>query len=164
MRSTAGSQLRRMDHALLEVKKAIHSMDPQLEFAIIFYDDQVVPMPGKQAVKPTDANKRQMFAWADKQGDLVIPPASPIVSVTGAPNMIEGIRFAVQTVKANSIFLLTAGDLASDPVRLKALGLALPSGETIQVINFGGVTAESFLRQVAQLSGGQYQFIPDITP
>ncbi|MFM7480606.1 MAG: hypothetical protein ACKO4V_05690 [Planctomycetota bacterium] len=164
MKSTAGPQLRRMDHALLEVKKAIHSMDPQLEFAIIFYDDQIDPMPGKQTVKPTDANKRQMFAWADRQGDAPLATPTSIASVIGPPNLIDAIRFTVTTIKPSTIFVLTAGDLPVDTWHLKALGQALPNGESIQVINFGGLKAESYLRQIAQVSGGQYQFVADIVP
>jgi len=165
MKSTAGPQLRRMDHALLEVKKAIHSMDPELEFVIIFYDAQVEPMPGKQAVKPTDANKKQMFAWADRQGDAAVTTAPNVAATPGAPNLIDAIRYTVQTIKPSTIFVLTAGDLPNNTYHLKALGQALAAnGETIQVINFGGLAAESYLRQIAQVSGGQYQFVPDIVP
>jgi len=165
MKSTAGPQLRRMDHALLEVKKAIHLMDQKLEFAIIFYDAQVEPMPGKQAVKPTDVNKKQMFAWADRQGDAAVTTAPTILATAGAPNLIDAIRYTVQTINPSTIFVLTAGDLPNNTYHLKALGQALAAnGETIQVINFGGLAAEGYLRQIAQVSGGQYQFVPDIVP
>jgi hypothetical protein len=157
MKSTSGPQLRRMDHALLEVKKAIHAMDRELEFVIIFYDAQIESMPGNQAVKATDASIRQMFAWVDRQGDAPLTP--------GAPNLIDALRHTIKTIKPSTIFLLTAGDLQQD---LRGLGVSLSSmgagGEPIQVINFGALAAETYLRQISQLSGGQYQFVPDITP
>jgi len=162
MKSTTGLQLRRMDHALLEVKQAIHSMDPQLEFVIIFYDAKVELMPGKQAVKPTDANKKQMFAWADRQGDA--PVATSSTGKPEPPNLIDALRFTSTAIKPSTIFVLTAGDIRIDNYSIKVVGQALKNGESIQVINFGGLQAEGYLRQVAQLSGGQYQLVPDIVP
>jgi len=146
-----------MDHALLEVKKAIHHMDPSLEFAIVFFDAKVESPPGKQAVKANDANKRQMFAWADRQGDAAL--------VAGPPILFDALRYSLQTFKPNTIFLLTAGDVPNMTYNLRALGQMLgTNGETIHVINFGGLLSESYLRQFAMVSGGQYQFVPDIVP
>jgi hypothetical protein len=154
MKSAAGPHARRMDRALVEVKKYIHEMDPDLQFAIIFYDSQVQSMPGQKAVKATDINKGQVFLWADQQGDVPV--------TMGSPDLLVALQYTRTTIKPKVTFVLTAGDFP----HLSHCGpLGNPigaSGEPINVINFGAPSAEVFLRQIAQASGGTYQFTPDI--
>jgi hypothetical protein len=149
----------RFEFAVAELVKSVEALTPRQSFYVIFVSDQpypmFYPMPERDLLPATAANKKRLAAWLPKA----------ILASGKNRELIKAMDLAA-SLRPHAVFLLWDGDMKySDKVRMDVMNhLTRPNQWNFAVHTLGlGITsldAEYNLTAIAQAHGGTYRRIP----
>ena len=144
MKRRAGSESR-LDKAKIELKRTLKTLSPEMEFFIFFYDHVELPMPGGKLLKATPENISEAIKWVNTVES--VGSTNPMSALYGAFNL-----------KAEAIWLLTDGAFHPNvPDLIRAANVTLKA--QINTVGFIDRKGERALKQIADDSGGSYNFV-----
>jgi len=144
MKSRAGRESR-LDKAKIELKRTLKTLSPEMEFFIFFYDTVELPMPGGKLLKATPENISEAIKWVN------------LVECDGGTRPMSALYSALN-LKAEAIWLLTDGAFhESVPNKIRAANARLKA--QINTVGFMDRSGEQALKQIADDSGGSYNFV-----
>ena len=129
----------------LEIVNSVQSMDPQMEFFIVFFNDQAHPMPAKQMQPALPRHRHRYLNWLTQ------------VRAVGNTDPRQALGMAVR-MQPDVIYFLTDGSfdkaVQADLLKLRVANTA------IHTFAFGERDGERTLKLVAKNNKGRYHFIP----
>lgn len=135
----------RFNRLKIEMAKSITKMEASSEYFIIFFNDEVHPMP-MQTMQGAQAKSRaKVFEW------LATVPAVGKTDPRPALKLAMGMRPDV-------VYFLTDGEF--HPSIVRDLDKVTQRGVAIHTFALGNADAETTLKAIAERNGGQYTFIP----
>tara|TARA_Y100001934_G_scaffold166690_1_gene198210 strand:- start:178 stop:1161 length:984 start_codon:yes stop_codon:yes gene_type:complete len=144
MKSRAGRESR-LDKAKIELKRTLKTLSPEMEFFIFFYDTVELPMPGGKLLKATPENISEAIKWVN------------LVECDGGTRPMSAL-YSAFNLKAEAIWLLTDGAFhESVPNKIRAANARLKA--QINTVGFMDRSGEQALKQIADDSGGSYNFV-----
>ena len=129
----------------VELVHSLQSMQPEMQFFIVFFNDRAIPMPAR-ALQPADPEVTLRYLqWAAQ------------VPADGETDPREALLLALQ-LRPDVIYFLTDGDFEYRVVReVTQANLGRTSIHTFCLADPEG---EEFLRLIAQQNNGEYHYIP----
>ncbi|MDA1015447.1 MAG: VWA domain-containing protein [Planctomycetota bacterium] len=140
--SEAKTRFRRLK---LEITKSIRSMAPQMEFYIIFFNDQAHPMPAKHMQPALPRTQLRYLNWLTQ------------VRAVGDTDPRQAMGMAVR-MQPDVIYFLTDGSFDKS-VQADLLKLRV-ANTTIHTFAFGERDGERTMKLIARNNNGRYHFIP----
>jgi hypothetical protein len=135
----------RLVRAKQELRRSILDLREPQRFAVIFYNDRILPQPG-DLPRPADGpSKDQLRRWLR----LIEPDGE--TDPRGAMGLALSLR-------PDAVFLLTDGEYASGTA--EAIARKNPRKVPIHCIDLAGGGANPILQQIARDSGGRYASRP----
>jgi len=129
-----------------ELIRSVQSLTANMEFFIIFYDNQFRRMPGGEMVRATAQNKRRFLYWAKH--------------IQGGGGTIPGPAMAYAlSLKPDAVWLLSDGLFKGQdvPGQIRQMN---PGGRVqIHTIAFYDNSGEAQLRQIAAENRGRFRFV-----
>ncbi|MDA1015141.1 MAG: VWA domain-containing protein [Planctomycetota bacterium] len=110
--SEAKSRFKRMK---IELVNSVATMNPEMQFFIVFFNDTAIPMPASGLAQATDASKQNYLTWASK------------VKAIGNTEPVSAIQLAMN-LNPDVIYFLTDG---SFEYRIEQELLKLPAKHTV---------------------------------
>ena len=137
---------RKLQAAKAEIVRSISSLDREMKFYIIFYDNQCYPMPATNLLSATEINKRDMFLWLEE-----------IVSA-GGTDPSEAMTLAL-SLRPDAVWLLSDGIFSDNAIAVIA---EMNPGSKIQIntIAFHSNQGQNVLERIARENKGRYNFVP----
>lgn len=140
--SEGGTRLGRLK---MELTRSIGSMDPEMEFFIVFFNDRIYPMPASSMQLASPRSQKFFLRW------MTTIPAD------GSTDPRDALRFALR-LRPDVIYFLTDGrfsiTIANDLVKLTQPHTA------IHTLALGKRSGEEVLKAIAAHNRGRYRFIP----
>ncbi len=140
----------RLGRVKLELAKAIHSMDKNQEFFVIFFSDFAIPMPARQLQPATPAAKQKYLSWVAR------------VPGIGTTEPLQALILALR-LQPDTIFFLTDGQFNPSIVRAfneVAEKTHYNQNVVVNGICLGNREGEQLIRELAEKNSGKYTFIP----
>lgn len=135
----------RFNRLQFELIKSVAELEPQMEFFIIFFNDDPIPMPAR-SLQPALRNvQKRYLKWVTGKRP------------GGGTDPREALHFALR-LKPDVIYFLTDG--AFDKVVERDLKELAQSDVAIHTFTFGNRAAEELMKRIAARNGGQYHFVP----
>lgn len=145
----SGSMLEedRLIRAKRELRRSVLSLQHPQRFKVVFYNDQVVPMPGDLPRSADLASKSQMVQWLR----LIEPDGE--TDPRGAMSLALSLR-------PDAVFLLSDGEFPEGTVE----AIACKNGRKIPIhcVDLSSGAGGDQLQQIARDSGGQYRWRPQV--
>ena len=136
---------KKLDAAKAELLRSMRALKREMEFFVIFYDHQFIPMPGDKPVRATRENLLAASKWIESIA------AGGGTDPTGA--MLLALSF-----KPDAIWLLSDGLFAVQAA--DAIRAANPRAKVqIHCIAFYENAGEPVLRKIAEENRGHYRFV-----
>ena len=144
MKSRIGQESR-LDKAKIELKRTLKTLSPEMEFFIFFYDTVELPMSGGKLLKATPKNISEAIKWVDS------------VECDGGTRPMSAL-YGAFNLKAEAIWLLTDGAFhESVPNKIRTANARLKA--QINTVGFMDRSGEQALKEIADDSGGSYNFV-----
>lgn len=138
----------KLEYVKEEILEAVRSMPREAEFQVIFFQSQAVPynQPGWRNPKRDLDNLKRWLVTVNSQGGTM-----PLTAFEEAFQL---------TPPPDAIFFMTDGLFEADVVPgVKAMNLGGSSKAKIHTISFLDKSAEVYMRQIANDSGGSYRHV-----
>lgn len=135
----------KLDAAKAELLRAVRGLKRDAKFYTIFFNDHEEPMPARDLVRATEANKRGHFTWVSGiRADDGTDPTSAMIRALG--------------LKPDAIWLLSDGIFEGSAA--DAIQRANP-GRKVQIhaIAFYSREGEAVLKRIAKDNRGRYRFV-----
>ncbi len=143
----------RLETAKLELAGALRALEPDQEFYVIFYDDQMLRMLAPHAPPRLQrATRRNVSLFLDWVGSHVQPGGGTVP--------LESLLTALE-LQPEVIFFLTDGDI--DPATAAMVHLRNTHDTVIHTLCFSNDYGEQVMRQIADENRGRYRFVDDQT-
>ena len=139
----------RFGRVKIELVKTIQKMTESERFFMIFFNQVAIPMPANRLVEATPMNQKRYLNW-------MVPGRAE------GDTEPEAALLAALSLRPEVIYFLTDGRFKYKVV--ENVTKANRSRVLINTLCFGNDDGEKFLRQLADLNGGVYRFIPDALP
>lgn len=140
--SDAKTRFRRLK---LEILKSIQMMSPEMEFYIIFFNDQAHPMPASQLQRAMPSTKLRYLNWMTK------------IRAVGETDPRRAMGMALR-LNPDIVYFLTDGSfhraIQADLLKLRSRKTA------IHTFTFGDREGEETMKLIAGNNNGRYHFIP----
>jgi len=140
--SEARTRFRRLK---IELVRSIASMDPDMQFFIVFFNDRALPMPARSLRPAIPKLQKRYLRWA------------ATVPADGNTDPRLALYFAL-SLNPDVIYFLTDGSF-EPPIR-RDLAKLKQDRVAIHTFAFGNRAAEDMLRALALANGGEYHFVP----
>lgn len=140
--SDAKTRFRRLK---LEILKSIQTMSPEMEFFIIFFNDQAHPMPAVSLQRAMPSTKIHYLNWMTK------------IKAIGETDPRRAIGMALR-LNPDIVYFLTDGSFHR-AIQADLLKLRSPK-TSIHTFTFGDREGEETMKLIANNNNGQYHFIP----
>ncbi len=136
----------KLQRAKQEIVRSLYSLDSNMEFFIIFYDNGYMTMPGDKLMPATDMNKQRYANW--------------LLEVRGGGGTDPtGAMMKALSLGPDAVWLLSDGRF--DPVVCDVIQRANAVRKVrINTIAYHDDSSEQQLRLIAQQSQGQFRFVP----
>ncbi|WP_417384234.1 VWA domain-containing protein [Gimesia sp.] len=140
----------RLGRVKIELARAIHSLNEDQEFFVIFFSDVAIPMPARKLQPATKEAKQRYLNWVAR------------VPGIGMTEPYQALLLALK-LQPDTIYFLTDGQF--DPVIVKSFNkLATQKYRnqriTVNGICFGSLEGEQAIRELAENHSGTFTFIP----
>ncbi|MEQ8635977.1 vWA domain-containing protein [Gimesia maris] len=140
----------RLGRVKLELARAIHSMDEDQQFFVIFFSDMAIPMPARALQPATNQAKKKYLNWVAR------------VPGIGTTEPYQALLLAL-SLQPDTIYFLTDGQF--DPVIVKSFNKVAAQKYrnqkvTVNGICFGSLEGEQTIRELAENNSGTFTFIP----
>ncbi|MGE5192057.1 MAG: VWA domain-containing protein [Deltaproteobacteria bacterium] len=135
----------RLERVKIELVRSIGGMPEQMEFFVIFFNRNSVPMPAEKLQPATLDNKRKYLEWCAR------------VKGGGGTDPRAALKRALE-LEPDVIYLLTDG--VFNPAAVEEVTRLNAHGVSIHTFCFGDAAGESLLKNIAQKNNGTYKFIP----
>ena len=135
----------RLERVKIELVRSIGGMPEEMEFFVIFFNRNSIPMPAEKLQPATLENKRKYLEWCAK------------VRGGGATDPRPALKRALE-LEPDIIYLLTDG--AFNPAAVEEVTRLNTRGVAIHTFCFGDAAGESLLKSIAHKNNGTYKFIP----
>ncbi|MCA9007816.1 MAG: hypothetical protein KDA70_21270 [Planctomycetaceae bacterium] len=140
----------RLGRVKIELARAIHSLNEDQEFFVIFFSDVAIPMPARKLQPATQEAKQRYLNWVAR------------VPGIGMTEPYQALLLALK-LQPDTIYFLTDGQF--DPVIVKSFNkLATQKYRnhriTVNGICFGSLEGEQAIRELAENNSGTFTFIP----
>jgi hypothetical protein len=135
----------RLVRAKAELRRSVLGLQHPQRFKVIFYNDQVIPMPGDLPLSADWSAKDRLIHWLR----LIEPDGE--TDPRGAMSLALSLR-------PDAVFLLSDGEFPGGTV--EAIARKNPRKVPIHCIDLSGGTGGDHLRRIASDSGGQYRLRP----
>lgn len=139
----------RFGRVKLELFKTISQMTEEQKFFVIFFAEDALPMPARNLVSATPENQKLAMEWIGG------------IRTFGNTEPQNAVVMALK-LKPDVIYFLTDGNFDRDTV--KSAKRHNPTKIPIHTIGFGDNTGEVRMKEIAELTGGTYRFIPEEQP
>ncbi len=139
----------RFGRVKLELFKTISQMTEEQKFFVIFFADDALPMPARNLVPPRRRTRNLCMEWIGG------------IRTFGNTEPQNAVVMALK-LKPDIIYFLTDGNFDRDTV--KSAKRHNPTKIPIHTIGFGDNTGEVRMKEIAELTGGTYRFIPEEQP
>jgi hypothetical protein len=137
----------RLVRAKRELRRSVLELRPPQRFKVIFYNDQVLPMPGDLPLSADLGSKNQMMQWLR----LIEPDGET------DPRSAMGLALSL---RPDAVFLLSDGEFPAGTV--EAIARRNPRKIPIHCVDLSGGTGGDHLSRIARDSGGQYRSRPQL--
>lgn len=134
----------RLGRVKIELVRSVASMDPSMQFFIIYFNQHARPMPADNLVPATQEAGRYL-EWAAR------------VQAEGQTDPTEALLLALR-LRPDVIYFLTDGQF--EPAIVKRVTQINAGRVTIHTYCIGDAGGEPLLKAVAQANNGRYVFIP----
>jgi len=135
----------RLERVKIELIRSIGGMSEEMQFFVIFFNRQSVPMPAEKLQAATLGNKRKYLEWCVK------------VRGGGGTDPRAALKKAL-ALEPDVIYLLTDGVFKADAVdevtKLNTRGVA------IHTFCIGDSAGEAIVKAIAGKNNGKYLFVP----
>lgn len=135
----------RFERLKIELVNSIGSLPAHMEFFVVFFNQNSVPMPAKNLQPATADNKRKYLEWVVK------------VHGGGGTDPRDAMKLAFE-LHPDVIYLLTDGYF--DDKVPEALYRLNSRRTTIHTFCLGDRAGEEMLQQIAERNNGTYKFVP----
>ncbi|AGA30334.1 vWA domain-containing protein [Singulisphaera acidiphila] len=137
----------RLIRAKRELRRSVLALQHPQRFKVVFYNDQVVPMPGDLPRSADLTSKSQMVQWLR----LIEPDGE--TDPRGAMSLALSLR-------PDAVFLLSDGEFPEGTVE----AIARKNGRKIPIhcIDLSNDSGGEQLQRIARDSGGQYRWRPQV--
>ncbi len=135
----------RLERVKIELVRSIGGMPEDMQFFVIFFNRNSIPMPAEKLQPATLENKRKYLEWCAR------------VKGGGATDPRPALKRALE-LQPDIIYLLTDG--AFNPAAVEEVTKLNTRGVAIHAICFGDTAGESLLKSIARKNNGSYTFIP----
>ena len=137
----------RLIRAKRELRRSVLALQHPQRFKVVFYNDQVVPMPGDLPRSADLASKSQMVQWLR----LIEPDGE--TDPRGAMSLALALR-------PDAVFLLSDGEFPDGTIE----AIARKNGRKIPIhcVDLSSGTGGDQLQRIARDSGGQYRWRPQV--
>lgn len=143
--SMQGDRLQRLKD---ELRQSISSLNPRVEFFIVFFNDIAVPMPSRVCVKAAPKQVERYLEWADG------------VQSSGGTDPSEAMAIALK-LRPSAVFLLTDGVFDAGPTLEVIENHSQGRRVQINTIAFGEMGSEPVLRRIAEQNKGTYRYVAE---
>lgn len=133
----------RLTQAKYELHRSITLLPADASFFIILFTEKAMPMPARELVPATTANKKRFLNWVARH------------PVGGGTHPVDAIVTAVR-LKPDVIFLLTDGEFADPQAALDVVTRS--QGPRFHTVAFHDNRGEQVLREIARVGRGEYRF------
>lgn len=136
----------RFGRVKLEIAYSIRRMNSEMEFFIIFFNNNAVPMPSRKLQPALPAPKKHYLTWMAN------------VKTGGQTDPRDALRLAL-LLRPDMIYFLTDGEFRSSVVRDVT---KMNRSRRIPIHTFGldSRSGEPMLKMIAERNGGTYRFVP----
>jgi hypothetical protein len=132
-----------------ELIRSIESLHAEQSFSVVFFSNEIFPMPGPGVLPATDENKQRVASWVES------------MRPTGGTNPLPALIRTLQ-LQPETIYVLSDGLFKGDYVRAVRTRNREPKRSSIYTINFGDRRGERQLLRLARENGGHYRhFLSD---
>jgi hypothetical protein len=135
----------RLVRAKSELRRSVLALQPPQRFKVIFYNDEIVAMPGDLPRSADWDNKRQLIDWLR----LIEPDGET------DPRSSIGLALAL---RPDAVFLLSDGEFPDGTA--EAIARKNTRKVPIHCVDLSGGTAGTHLARIARESGGEYRSRP----
>jgi hypothetical protein len=135
----------RLERVKIELVRSIGGMPEDMQFFVIFFNRNSIPMPAEKLQPATLDNKRKYLEWCAR------------VKGGGATDPRPALKRALE-LQPDIIYLLTDG--AFNPAAVEEVTKLNTRGVAIHTFCFGDTSGESLLKSIAHKNNGTYKFIP----
>lgn len=135
----------RLVRAKRELRRSVFALQPPQRFKVVFYSDQMLPMPGDLPLSADWPSKQQMMEWLR----LIEPDGK--TDPRGAMSLALSLR-------PDAIFLLSDGEFPDGTV--EAIAKKNSRKIPIHCVDLSSGTGGDNLRRIAHDSGGQFRARP----
>jgi hypothetical protein len=136
----------RFGRVKLEIAYSIRRMNSEMEFFIIFFNNNAVPMPSRKLQPALPAPKKHYLTWMAN------------VKTGGQTDPRDALRVAL-LLRPDMIYFLTDGEFRSSVVR-DVTKLNRFRRTPIHTFGLGNRSGEPMLKIIAERNGGTYRFVP----
>jgi hypothetical protein len=137
----------RLVRAKRELRRSVLELRPPQRFKVVFYNDQVLPMPGDLPLSADIASKGRMMEWLR------------LIEPDGKTDPRAAIGLAL-SLRPDAVFLLSDGEFPDGTV--EAVARKNPRKIPIHCVDLSGGTGGDHLSRIARDSGGQYRARPQV--
>jgi hypothetical protein len=135
----------RFERLKIELVNSIGTLAPDMEFFVVFFNQNSVPMPAKKLQPATAENKRKYLEWVVR------------VRGGGGTDPRDALKLAFE-LEPDVIYLLTDGYF--DDKVPEAITRLNTRQAAIHTFCLGDRSGEEMLRAIAERNGGTYKFVP----
>lgn len=135
----------KLDRVKRELIRSIGGLPVEMEFYVIFFNQNAVPMKARSLQPATGNNKQKYLEWVAK------------VQGGGNTDPREALKLAL-ALQPDVIYLLTDG--VFDPKVAAEVTKLNTQNVSIHTFCFGNDSGESLLQSIARKNNGTYKFIP----
>lgn len=135
----------RLVRAKRELRRSVLALQHPQRFKVIFYNDQLVPMPGDLPRSADLASKNQLVRWLR------------LIEPDGETDPRAAMKLAL-ALRPDAVFLLSDGEFPNGTV--EAITRANKRKIPVHCVDLSGGTGGDHLQRIARESGGQYRSRP----
>lgn len=135
----------RLERVKIELLRSIGGLAAEMEFFVIFFNQNAIPMPAEKLQRATLENKRKYLEWCVK------------IKGGGSTDPREAVKQALK-LEPDVIYLLTDGVFVENIAGL--LRRENTRGIAVHTFCFGDASSEAQLKDIASQNHGTYTFIP----
>ncbi len=140
-----GPEKTRFKRLKLELFNSIAKLNPQMQFFVIFFSNETLPMPARGLQFATPHNKNVCFKWFVN------------LQATGQTDPREAMKLALK-LRPDVIYFLTDGSFG--PKVQYGLKKITQKQIAIHTYAFGNPSGESVMKSIAKRNNGKYTFVP----
>ncbi len=135
----------RLERVKIELLRSIGGLPAEMEFFVIFFNQNAIPMPAEKLQRATLENKRKYLEWCVK------------IKGGGSTDPRAAVKQALK-LEPDVIYLLTDGVFSENIAGL--LRRENTRGVAIHTFCFGDASSAAQLKDIASQNHGTYTFIP----